>query len=46
MIEIAAAYIEKDPELSRAFLGGAPQVSVFWIDEYGVSCKARFDYLN
>lgn len=46
-IEIAAAMIEKHPQLGKAFAGGYPQVSVFWTDEeYGVPCKARFDYLK
>lgn len=46
-IEIAAAMIEKHPQLGKAFSGGYPQVSVFWTDEEsGVPCKARFDYLK
>ena len=46
-IEIAAAMIEKHPQLSKAFSGGMPEVSVFWHDENtGVPCKARFDYLK
>ena len=46
-IEIAAAMIEKHPQLSKAFSGGMPEVSVFWRDEdSGVPCKARFDYLK
>lgn len=44
-IELAAAMIENHPELKRAFAGGMPQVSVFWVDEAtGVPCKVRFDY--
>jgi PDDEXK-like domain of unknown function (DUF3799) len=44
-IEIAAMMIERDPELSHAFSGGAPEVSVFWVDRRtGVPCKARLDY--
>lgn len=46
-IEIAAAMIERHPDLSKAFTGGHPQVSIFWIDaETGVPMKARLDYLK
>jgi hypothetical protein len=46
-IEIAAAMIEKHPQLQKAFSGGMPEVSVFWLDgNTGVPCKARFDYLK
>jgi hypothetical protein len=39
--------IELDPELSKAFSGGYPQVSIFWrCAETGVPCKARLDYLR
>lgn len=44
-IEIAAAMIEKHPQLGKAFTGGQPQVSIFWRDrDSGVPCKARMDY--
>lgn len=46
-IEIAAAMIEKHPTLGKAFTGGAPQVSIFWVDKtHGVPCKSRIDYLK
>lgn len=45
-IEVAAKMIEAHPVLCKAFTGGMPQVSVFWEDEIGVPCKARFDYLK
>lgn len=46
-IEIAAAMIERHPDLGRAFRDGAPEVSIFWTDEAtGVPCKARLDYLK
>ena len=46
-IEIAAAMIEKHPELCKAFTGGYPQVSIFWVDEEtGVPMKSRLDYLK
>lgn len=45
-IERAAGRVEAHPELSRAFADGAAEVSVFWIDESGIPCKARFDYLK
>lgn len=46
-IEIAAAMIEKHPDLSKAFTGGMPQVSIFWVcPQTGVPMKARLDYLK
>ncbi len=46
-IELAAAHIEKHPMLAKAFSGGQPEVSVFWVDrETGVPCKSRIDYLK
>jgi len=46
-IEYAAAFIEMHPQLSKAFTGGYPQVSIIWRDEEsGVPCKARLDYLK
>lgn len=44
-IEIAAAMIERHPQLAKAFSGGAPEVSIFWRDRLtGTPCKARLDY--
>lgn len=46
-VQVAAAMIEKHPDLGRAFSGGYPQVSIFWTDEEtDVSMKARLDYLK
>lgn len=45
-IEIAAAMIEKHPELSKCITGGHPEISIFWTDERDVKCKARIDYLK
>lgn len=46
-IEIAAAMIEKHPQLCKAFTGGFAEVSIFWIDAgTGVPMKARLDYLK
>lgn len=46
-IEIAAAMIEKHPDLCKAFSGGHPEVSIIWTDkEHGVPMKARLDYLK
>jgi hypothetical protein len=46
-IELAAAMIEKHPDLSRALSGGAPQVSIIWdCPKTGVRCKSRLDYLK
>jgi len=44
-IEIAAAMIEKHPQLGRLFQGGAAQVSVVW-QEDAVRMKCRKDYLK
>jgi hypothetical protein len=46
-IEIAAAMVEKHPQLCKAFTGGFPEVSIFWVcPESGVPMKARLDYLK
>ena len=46
-IEIAAAMIEKHPQLCKAFTGGYPEVSIVWnCRETGVPMKARIDYLK
>lgn len=46
-IEIAAAMIERDPELSKAMAGGYPEVSLFWYcARTGVPMKARADRLK
>lgn len=46
-IEIAAAMIERHPDLGRAFTGGVPHVAIFWVDkETGVPCKSQLDYLK
>lgn len=46
-IELAAAMIERDPQLSKAFIGGMPEVSILWTcPTIGVPCKARLDYLK
>ena len=46
-IELAAAMIEKHPDLSKAFTGGMPEVSIFWTcPVIGVNCKARLDYVK
>jgi PDDEXK-like domain of unknown function (DUF3799) len=42
----AAASITLNPHLARAFKGGIPEVSVFWVDEYGIPCKCRLDWLK
>lgn len=44
-IEIAAAMIEKHPDLSKCFTGGYPEVTVIW-QESGIFFKSRFDYLK
>jgi hypothetical protein len=46
-IEIRARMIEAHPDLSKAFSGGLPEVTVLWTDEEtGVPMKARIDYLK
>lgn len=46
-IEIAAAMIERHPQLSKCFQSGYPEVSLFWTcAETGVPMKARADYLR
>ena len=46
-IELAAAMIENHPQLSKAFTGGYPQVSIFWTcEETGCPMKMRADYLK
>lgn len=34
------------PEIADKLTGGFAEVSVFWTDENGLRCKARFDYLK
>lgn len=41
----ASAFIKANPNLSGAFSGGMPEVSIFW-EENGVRLKARHDYLK
>ena len=46
-LEIAAYMIDRDPELTKAFSGGHPEVSLFWhCSRTGVPMKARVDYLK
>lgn len=46
-IQRSARIVEAHPSARKAFDGGHPQVSVFWIDEEtGVPMKSRFDYLK
>src|SRR5262249_20255272 len=42
----AAATISLNPHLACAFQGGIPEVSVFWVDEHGIGCKCRLDWLK
>ncbi len=42
-IMVSAAHITKNPHLAQAFMGGFPEVSVFWRED-GVPCKCRWDY--
>lgn len=44
-IQVASAMITRNPELRTAFVGGIPEVSVFW-HRNGVRLKCRFDYLK
>jgi hypothetical protein len=44
-IEVAAAMVEKHPDISKSFSGGHPEVTVVWSED-GILFKARFDYLK
>ena len=44
-IELAAAMIEKHPQLNKCFTGGYPEVTIIWQDET-IWFKARIDYLK
>lgn len=44
-IEIAAAMIEKHPELKGCFKGGYAEVTIIWFDD-GIWYKARIDFLK
>ena len=46
-IMLVARMLENHATLSKAFTGGAPEVSVFWEDERtGIMLRARMDYLK
>lgn len=46
-IEIAAAMIERDPDLCKAFSGGHAEVAIFWYcEKTGAPMKAKLDYLK
>lgn len=46
-INTRARIVEAHPDASRAFSGGVPEVSIFWIDgDTGVPMKCRLDYLK
>lgn len=46
-LSIAAAMIEGDDELSKAFSGGHPEVALFWYcPKTGVPMKCKVDYLK
>ncbi len=45
-IERQARIVEMHESARKAFNGGWPEVSAFWVDETGVPMKARFDYLK
>ena len=42
-VRAAADNIMANPHFARAFKGGAPEISVFWVDEDGIACKCRYD---
>jgi hypothetical protein len=44
-VVVSSAMITRNPNLAKSFVGGQPEVSVFWT-EGGVRCKCRFDYLK
>lgn len=46
VISAMAASVRDHETAKHLFVGGAGEVSAFWVDEAtGVKCKARFDYL-
>ena len=46
VVEAMADAVKAHDVASHLFVGGASEVSAFWVDEAtGVKCKARFDYL-
>ena len=45
LLEAMAAVVRADPIFAAATAAGAPEVSAFWTDLYGVECRARFDWL-
>ncbi len=45
-IKASVASIRLNESLANAFVGGVPEVSVFWVDAQGIPCKARLDYLK
>ncbi len=45
-LELRARLVLLNPEIRKAFMGGFPEVSIFWIDENGMPCKGRVDYLK
>lgn len=44
-IEISAAFIEKNPDTQRCFVGGHSEVTVLWTEQ-DIKFKARLDYLK
>lgn len=44
-VVLSSKMITKNPECSKAFVNGYPEVSIFW-EQAGVRCKARIDYLR
>lgn len=38
--------LRRNREIAEKLEGGQPEVSIFWTDEHGLRCKARFDYLR
>lgn len=41
-----AQIVRNHSEVKRAFSGGYPQVSIFWVADNGIPMKARVDYLK
>lgn len=46
MVEAVGDLITAHPDLRNLFTGGDHEVSVFWVNEHGIPCKARFDVLK
>jgi hypothetical protein len=45
-LDLSAAEILNHPLIAKILPDAKREVTVFWTDQYGVDCKARFDFIN